>query len=387
MSMGSSSKKLLVLILDAFSNRYLKHATYLNKLCYDNYCTTIEPLFAYEGIRTAILTGLDVRESGVWHDKVFVPQGRKEFRVKFLKIFTAIVDRMSLNDFTNKALRYVLFKIFREEYGTPHLIPSQYLEYFKTYKHIHKKTPDIFQVLNEKEIRVVWIEPKLTMMEEVKLRKLPKYFKQYDLVILKLNSLDRLGHTYGPLSREVRARLEYLDAEIERSFRVLRKEYKGLFYIVMSDHGMTPVEKTIDIEKILSREVSAKPLKDYVYYIGSTFTSFWFFNNSAREEVMSILQKLRSYGRILSDEELTMLGISKELYGHLIFALNEGIVFFPNFFQRRNIPKGMHGYFNSQYDKPISITNIDIKHQIVCVSGLKFSEVNKVILKFFGIAT
>ena len=155
----------------------------------------------------------------------------------------------------------------------------------------------------------------------------------------------------------------------------------------MSDHGMAPVEKTIDIEKILSREANAKPLKDFVYYIGSTFASFWFFNNSAREEVMSILQKLRSYGRILSDEELTMLGISKELYGHLIFALNEGIVFFPNFFQRRNIPKGMHGYFNSQYDKPIFITNIDIKHQIVCVSRLKLSEVNKVILKSFGIAT
>jgi len=63
------NKKLLVLILDAFSDKYLKHAPYLSKLCREYYCTTIEPIFAYEGIRVAILTGLNVRESGVWHDK------------------------------------------------------------------------------------------------------------------------------------------------------------------------------------------------------------------------------------------------------------------------------------------------------------------------------
>lgn len=377
-------RKLLVLILDAFSNHYLKYAKYLNKLCNNNYCTTIEPLFAYEGIRTAILTGLDIRESGIWHDKVFVPQGRKELRVKLLKTLTTIIDKMSLSDYVNKALRYILFKMFREEYGTPHLIPPQYLEYFRTYKHVHKNIPDLFQILNQKGVRATWVEPKLTLMEEVWLRKLPKYFRKYDFIILKLNSLDRLGHTYGPSSNEIKKRVEYLDSEIEKSSHMLSKEYRDLSFIIMSDHGMVPVEKTINIETKLHTEIDAKPLKDYLYYIGSTFASFWFFNDNARKEIMSILQKLRDYGRILTDDEFNSLGISSELYGCIIFVLNESIVFFPSFFQRRNISKGMHGYFNTQYDKPIFITNID-NSKLRYPYQLRFTDVNKVILEFFEV--
>ena len=280
------NRKLLVLILDAFSNRYLQYATFLDKLCRDNYYTTIEPLFAYEGIRTAILTGLDVRESGIWHDKIFVPQGRKGLKIKLLKILTSIIDSISPSDFINIVLRYMLFKLFREDYGIPHLIPSQYLKFFKTYRHTTKNIPDLFQILGQKRVRAVWIEPKLTSMEGLLLRKLVKCFKKYDLTVLKLNSLDRLGHKYGPLSNEVRERVEYLDRAIEKNLHILSKEYGEFFFIIMSDHGMVPVRKTIDLEKMLYIEMKYKPLKDYIPYIGSTFASFWFFNDNARKEIM-----------------------------------------------------------------------------------------------------
>lgn len=379
------SKKLLVLILDAFSNRYLRYANYLNKLCGENYCTTIEPLFAYEGIKTAILTGLDTYETKVWHDKAFVPQGRREFRIKLLKALTTIVDKMSPNDYLNMVLRFIFFKIFREEYGTPHLIPSQYLEYFKTYTHTHKNIPDLFQILNQKGIRSTWIEPRLTSMERIWLRKLPKCYRKYDLIVLKLNSLDRLGHKYGPSSKEVEKRVECLNSEIEKSIYMVSKEYGDMRFIIMSDHGMVPVKKTINIEMKLRTKVNVKPLKDYFYYIGSTFASFWIFSNIARGEIINMLQELKGYGRILTDEELDLLGISKELYGHIIFALNEGVVFFPNFFQRRNVPRGMHGYLDTQYDKPIFITNINKSMSILKPRSmqLRFVDVNKIILNFF----
>ena len=379
-----ASKKLLALILDAFSNRYLRYTNYINRLCSENYCTTIEPLFAYEGIRVAILTGLDVRESKIWHDKVFVPQGRKDLRIKLLETLTPIIDRASPNDFINKTLRYILFKILQEDYGTPHLIPAHYLRYFKTYTHTNKNVPDLFQTLSQKGVRSAWIEPRLSLMEGTSLGKLVKYFRKYDLIMLKLNSLDRLGHEYGPLSNEVRRKVEYLDSMIEKSFYILSREYDKFFFIIMSDHGMTPVRKTVDIEKKLYTEINSKPLRDYIPYIGSTFASFWFFNDNAREEITDILQKLNDYGRILTDEELNILGINRKLYGHMIFVINEGIVFFPNFFQKRNPPKGMHGYFKTQYDKPVLITNIDkqIIKSVIKPSS-EFTTIPRILFKFF----
>ena len=371
------NKKLLVLILDAFSDRYLKYAYYLSKLRNENFYSTLKPLFAYEGIRTAILTGLDTRKSGIWHDKVFIPKGRKALKLSFLKFFTAFFDRLSPTDDINKKLRFLLYKILREDYGTPHLIPAKYLEYFATHKHEYKNIPDLFQILSKSGVKAVWVEPKLMSLEGRALRGMLKLFEKQDLVILKLNSLDRLGHKYGPLSNEVRQRVEYLDRAVEETINTLQARLENMSFIIMSDHGMIPVEKFINIEKLMIEETSIRPLIDYIPYIGSTFASFFILNKKAENIIYKMLQGLGSYGRILEEYDLNMLGINKELYGHIIFALNEGVVFFPNFFQRRNIPKGMHGYAFAEYDSAVFIAS-GIRE---IYDPLRFSSIFKIILK------
>jgi len=91
---------------------------------------------------------------------------------------------------------------------------------------------------------------------------------------------------------------------------------------------------------------------------------------------------LSSYGRILTEYDLNMLGIDKKLYGHIIFALNDGMIFFPNFFQRRNIPKGMHGYAYSKYDNAIFIaSSISIKD--TPPQTLKYSDIFKILIDFW----
>jgi hypothetical protein len=376
------NKKLLVLILDAFSDKYLKHAPYLSKLCREYYCTTIEPIFAYEGIRAAILTGLNMRESGIWHDKVFIPGGRKNLKIRILKLFIPLVDALSPTDYINKSFRFLLFKILREEYGTPHLIHSKYLEYFATYRHENKGIPDLFQILGKHGFRSAWIEPKLNSMERRALRNTVNLFRKNDLIVLKLNSLDRLGHKYGPLSTEVRERVKYLDSIVEEAISMLQSKINNFSFIIISDHGMVPVEKFVNIEKIFIKETSIRPLVDYIPYIGSTFASFFILNKKAESPIRKILQGLSSYGRILTEHDLNMLGIDKKLYGHIIFALNEGVVFFPSFFQRRNIPKGMHGYACSKYDNAIFIASgISIKGTPSQI--LKYSDIFKILIDFW----
>jgi predicted AlkP superfamily pyrophosphatase or phosphodiesterase len=377
------NKKLLVLILDAFSDKYLKYAYYLNKLCNENFYSTIKPLFAYEGIGTAILTGFETCESGIWHDKVFIPKGRKELKLKFLKSFIAFFDELSPTDDINKMLRFLLFKIFREDYGTPHLIPAKYLEYFATYKYKYKKISDLFQVLSKSGVKAIWVEPKLMPAEEKALKGILKLFRKHDLMILKLNSLDRLGHKYGPLSNEIRQRVEYLDRAIEETINTLQVRLENVSFIIMSDHGMIPVEKTIDIEELMTKETSIRPLIDYIPYVGSTFASFFILNKKTENIIYTMVQGLSSYGTILEDSDFKILGINKELYGHIVFALNEGVVFFPSFFQRRNVPKGMHGYSCSKYDSAVFIASgINDKH--VPLKSLKYSDIFKVLIEFWA---
>jgi len=70
--------------------------------------------------------------------RVFAPSGRRDLKIKVLKPLTSFIDVVSPTDYVNKAFRFLLFKILREEYGTPHLIHSKYLEYFATYRHENK---------------------------------------------------------------------------------------------------------------------------------------------------------------------------------------------------------------------------------------------------------
>jgi hypothetical protein len=378
-----NERRLLVLILDAFSDKYLDWASYINKLSEENFFVTISPLFAYEGIGTSILTGLSPMDSGIWHDKIFNPiKNRRTIKRTIFKLVSNLADRLSPNDDVNKIFRFAIFRLFHETYGTPHLIPINYLDYFATYTHKHKNIPDLFQILGQKGLQVRWVEPKLEFMEERILRNISVLLRKYNLIFLKLNSLDRLGHKYGPLSEKVKEKVRQLDRIIKESFNKLSTRYENVPFIIMSDHGMVPVEKAINIEKLMTKETSIRPLIDYVPYIGSTFASFFVFNKKAENIIAKVLDGLSDYGRTLEEHELMTFGINKELYGHIIFALNEKNVFFPNFFQRRNIPKGMHGYASASYDRPIFVTNITLYDRCK-KSEIEFSKLHWLILREF----
>jgi predicted AlkP superfamily pyrophosphatase or phosphodiesterase len=166
---------------------------------------------------------------------------------------------------------------------------------------------------------------------------------------------------------------------VEEAISILQSKINNFSFIIMSDHGMTPVEKTTDMEEILEKETRIKPLRDYIPYIGSTFASFYILNKKAEGIINEILQSIGEYGKILSEKEVELLGINRELYGHIIFALNEKIVFHPNFFQKREIPKGMHGYAFPRYDNAIFIA-LDIPYDSTSLS-LKHTNVFNTIIK------
>jgi hypothetical protein len=315
------------------------------------------PLFAYIGIKHTFDYGVSMNTHRVWSDHVFpgfsAETGEKHL---LLKQVLRLADRMSPNDDLNKVLRYALFTLCRVEYGTPHLIPARLTDVFPVPKMAYPHR-SLYEVLREHGIKYSWVEPKLSIMERPILRKIPKWIEDKSVLIVKLNSLDRLGHKYGPLSDIVAHRVGYIDNALRQLVGALDS---NTTLIVLSDHGMVPVEGTIDLINSLQK-MELKAGRDYVAFIGATYASFWFRNGTVRDQVKEALTGIDRV-KFLSPNDKADMGIDRigPEYGQEILIAKEPQVFFPEFYHMRKPPRGMHGYASGRYDMPIFIMHGDV---------------------------
>jgi hypothetical protein len=144
----------------------------------------------------------------------------------------------------------------------------------------------------------------------------------------------------------------------------------GILFIALSDHGMEPVERVVDLRRMLtSQDV---PGSEYDYFIENTKATFWFHSNRAREKLLDCLSSLE-FGSVLRREEMTRYALyfDDDSYGAAYFYANSGITFFPNDFHqvlssafislvdpqqraRRRVPwhQADHGY-RSEHDSEV----------------------------------
>jgi len=235
------------------------------------------------------------------------------------------------------------------EYGIPHLIPANLIDFFPVPKK-SCKGKDLYEVLKEHGVKYLRKEPKFNSKESAIIRSIPRLLETYDALFFKLNSLDRLGHEYGSLSDAVKQRVHYFDGLLRRLVETLDKD---VVLIVMSDHGMVPVNHTFDITGFLDSR-GFEYGRHYISFVGATYVSLWFKNEKCRDAIVKELNKLE-VGSFLTLEDKVRLGIDKigKEYGEEIFVSEEHNVFFPEFYHVRRPSKGMHGYAFSSYDSPI----------------------------------
>jgi len=344
--------KVVLIWLDAFSDRYIhpKNCPFIYRLSKGDSFAKIRPLFAYEGIKACFDTGLPISVHKIWGGHIFNSSSHGNWtKSNLFKKVLRLIDKISPTDDVNKILRYFWFKMNKVQYGTPHLIPACLIDLFPRIekKYVYK---DLYQMLMEHDIRYVWKEPKLMVEEPFLFKRIPELLKRYDVVFAKLNSLDRLGHKYGPLSNVVKQRVKYLDGLL---YWLAKKLTKRDVLIIMSEHGMAPVKHHIDLLSFLKKR-GFHFGHHYVGFIGATYAAFWFKEEKYKNLIKNALKTL-DVGKLLTRQDKVSLGIdriSKEC-GDETFVIKEHYVIFPEFYHWRSPPKGMHGYAFSKYDMPI----------------------------------
>jgi len=358
----------LLILADAFSKAYFskKETPFLYDLSRDGIVTHVEPLFAFKGIETTIFTGLWPKDHNVWTEFCFA-DGRIDKKRGLLKAVTAAADLMP-NDMLNSRARYGLERyIFHFPHSTPSLIPAASLPYF--YQSQEKQITEpgalgnintIFDIFRKEKIKYVFIEPGICGDWGVisKAKKLIKLRHKTRFWYLKFNILDHVGHKFGPSPILFRESLKKIDRYIEEVVALFQRKNTNLNILILADHGMSKVHKTLNILKEL-RQLKSRMYTDYVVFLDSTIARFRFFTKKAEKEICEHLYQIKD-GHIITNSEKQLLKMPSDLkYGEVIFAIDEGCILHPCFFHSRTRVNGMHGYAYPKTNEalPIIIMN------------------------------
>lgn len=171
-----------------------------------------------------------------------------------------------------------------------------------------------------------------------------------NFVYLLLSDLDSVGHRDGPNSTERRSTAKYVDEHLKIMYEHVANFYDELDMIVIGDHGMVEVNYHVDFRPLLE-SLPLRVGEDFIFFLDSTLARFWFFNDRAKDIIVSELVHSPG-GTLISerDKETYQIRHSDRRLGDFIFWMDGGSVIFPNFWNIAKKEKGMHGYRREVYD-------------------------------------
>jgi hypothetical protein len=154
--------------------------------------------------------------------------------------------------------------------------------------------------------------------------------------------LDALMHRVGIFDDAVAAKLRVYEAFLERVYDACRSHGREVNVYLLSDHGMTDVDRTVDLWGHLERR-GVQLGRDYMAFYDSTMARMWC-DGRVREMASSHLRETGT-GRLLTEEELRSYGcwFADGRYGKSVFLADPGVMVVPSFMGRERIA-AMHGY-------------------------------------------
>ena len=384
---------MLLILVDALSQVYFsnKYTPFLCSVAENGISSTLDPLFAFRGIETTIFTGVWPSDHNVWTEFKLAQSTKNSKKDRLLQQITKSLGVLPTDELRVKSRYFIERYLFKKFYKTLNIIPSTAMPYFETSQSketVEKDAVDnvttLFDVFREKGARYVLIEPWIRGDKGV-LNKTKKMINQncrYNFWYLKFNHLDHLGHKFGPEPSMFKDQLIEIDKYVEQVVTLLQRKRHKLNVLILADHGMSKVRKTVNILEDL-RQLRSQLYEDYIVFADSTMIRFWFSTEKATYEISDFLQQIKC-GHILSTKEKTLLKIPLDpKYGEIIYAVDEGYLIHPSFFHSRSEVKGMHGYAYPKTPEafPILIMNDEMAKTFPTNKRVKYIDISHLVLR------
>lgn len=191
--------------------------------------------------------------------------------------------------------------------------------------------------------------------------------------------MDALLHGHVGDDEVVARALLDLESRVREVVDLARDRAPRVDVIIFSDHGMLETRGSRDVMAAI-RNLSLRPIKDYLAFYDSTMARFWFSSPGARDAITRTLEELEC-GTILSEADLKREGVhfSDGRFGELVFLAEPGTLIVPSH-MGASAPRGMHGFtpdHEDSYailmsDSPISPEPINISDTFTAMHGLVF---------------
>lgn len=183
--------------------------------------------------------------------------------------------------------------------------------------------------------------------------------------------LDGLLHQFPapPVADVIQAKLDWYREQIDSLFQTCRSLNKTLRLTVISDHGMTPLTRTVDLKTVIEKT----PLvfgRDYGACYDSTMFRATFLTPGAEKIIREAVRPFESCGHWLSADEEKHYGIyrSDRQFGDAIFLMNPGIQIVPSDMGGKAL-NGMHGFAPEDKDSQAVVLSTDeIPERVRCVA-------------------
>ena len=356
--------KLLVLYVDAWPYPYKD--IIVNTVRSVDRCVRVSrliPVYGYtDCFKVSMLTGVHPDEHGYWVSYKFSETPRKRPIPRALSLF---LDRDALpirgarfvlNRFMNNHMFHVrTWSYIRELEINPE---SSFYDIDKYLRRKGFKT--LFSSLDEHGLSYIVVEDRFYRHNlEVVTKLVGRYGNTYDIVFVYIDEPDFWGHRYGVDSSRYIELLRLLSRIVLQMIRVAK--YNDASYIVFSDHGMSPVNRILDIYSYVLRDEDYG--RKYLLGIDATFLRIFYLNDYVEtpylERIKGIIEEC---SKKLTYNDIKEYRLPNDrYYGDEVYALSEGCVLFPNFFSWLR-PQGMHAYSpESTWQHGIVLASEDIE--------------------------
>ena len=174
-------------------------------------------------------------------------------------------------------------------------------------------------------------------------------FSNNTLLVVYVDVLDHRGHGYGLGSPIWNSTLVGVDHKMRELHSVLSEVVGNFTFSIFSDHGMSNIENTIDIMKIL--RLMGLDWRKITTFVDATIVNIWLEKQNPSSLQKALKRVSQDRFIVFNKEEdidvLREVGVPLEetCTGDLIIQARPGYMFYPNSYSDIKCFKGAHGYF------------------------------------------